>query len=131
MDVTLLIALHCGNKVEYKPFHPKNVPLSFLGLTESRVDLPGAETHWHDKSPARHYPATSVLLPLSFGSCYFHLAIPPFSSSTHKKVYQCFKAQVKPHQNKIISIPFSKARPSETPSDSSLVVLPYGLISVS
>ena len=33
-----------GIKLGINPF--KNVPLSCSGLTESRMNLPGAETHW-------------------------------------------------------------------------------------
>ena len=44
--VFLYLTCHHGNKVGYKPFHPKNVPLLLFGVTE--VNLPRAETHWPD-----------------------------------------------------------------------------------
>ena len=43
-----ILALNLPPWVEYKHFHPSNVPLSFFSLTGSRVNLSRAETHWQD-----------------------------------------------------------------------------------
>lgn len=40
---TNMLSQRRENKATYKPFYPKNVALSFLGLTEAIVSLPGAE----------------------------------------------------------------------------------------
>ena len=53
-----ILALDLPPCVGYKPFHPKNVPVSFFGLTESRVNLSRAETHWQDTNYCKkHFPA--------------------------------------------------------------------------
>ena len=46
---------HWENKAEYKPFYPKNVPLSFLSLTESIVNLPVGETLRQDTGVYRYF----------------------------------------------------------------------------